>query len=142
MVVAVGPGSPEPVEAQALHTDEPMQPVRFPSFSCLQPLEDGASLLVAVGSHHTVRQMAPKPGKRRAPEATLPYHMASRITLKASQMLIMNGNLVHAGDRGSGSEMHPRLHCHISLATPGSNVYPISVCRRALGHFAVPPERQ
>lgn len=66
----------------------------------------------------------------------MPRFDLKRLVLQPGQVLVMHGNLLHAGDHGWGDETHARLHYYIVPSNVGKNTYPKCMERKELGQHA------
>ena len=101
-----------PAPAQQLHMDLAPEMKGYVMFVPLAP----ASVLVVPCSHVWARQWARLQRKKHDEAviaATMPKYPVTRLELHPGQVLIMDGNLVHAGDAGRPGEWTPRLHWYI-----------------------------
>ena len=121
LVNVQGPGQ-EPVGTQPLHMDLP--PSRL-GYVVILSLSDDFTLLVCPGSHNDVRRRwCSEHLSEEAFAATMSSSPLVRLKIPRGWVVVMDGNLVHAGDAGKPSSASPRVHWYIQGGRPVDNTVP------------------
>ena len=127
-VVLVNKTGPQPVGTQAFHTDTD---AGVPGFIAILPFQEKTTMLVACGSRWAVHLAGSRQEKDGVTDeeiaAGIPKWTVARLVMEPGQLVLLDGNTVHAGDAGAPGQTSVRLHWYFMKEPLDNATYPITM---------------